>query len=394
MEFVCGCGACMAESGSIRRRLVFYVSGFDPRGPRFYHQLYKTEAARQQAVSGYVYQVSARQADGDLASYWTIQAHSERHGDTETRYTFLRWDDIVREHWPHSRWAVIRAMGGFYRTYATYGAFAATRKAVPRTFWTMMSPAIYGFLVLVLAAGAGTLLHWLLGSFGVPRVITAAAAVAVAAVAVKAGVTVADNMRFFWLMRILLFMRQWASAEQDPFSARWSAFAARIAADIERYPADEVVVVGHSVGVPAAIAVVDMLVAMRVHSGKGPLPALKLLTLGQVAPLLGLIPQAGWFRAHMLRVGASDVPWLDYTAPGDPLSFVLADPFKLCGLATPTRAGYRMKSSRFDKMFAPAAFAPIRKDAFRIHFQYLMATDLPVDNDYFSLTAGARPMAV
>ena len=102
-----------------------------------------------------------------------------------------------------------------------------------------------------------------------------------------------------------------------------------------------------------------------------------------------MIPQAGWFRAQMQAVGDSDLPWLDCTAPGDPLSFVLVDPFRMCGLATPARAGYRIKSSRFDKMFAPQDYAAIRKDAFRVHFQYLMASGLPVGNDFFTITAGA-----
>ena len=90
----------------------------------------------------------------------------------------------------------------------------------------------------------------------------------------------------------------------------------------------------------------------------------------------------------MQALGDSDLPWLDCTAPGDPLSFVLVDPFRMCGLAAPTRAGYRIKSSRFDKMFTRQEYLPIRKDAFRIHFQYLMASGLRVENDFFTVTAG------
>ena len=45
-------------------------------------------------------------------------------------------------------------------------------------------------------------------------------------------------------------------------------------------------------------------------------------------------------------------------------------------------------------MFEPARYAEVRRDFFRIHFQYLMATERPVDNDYFSLTAGPRPLHI
>ena len=36
---------------SIRRRCVFYVSGFDPKGARFYHGLYREQAALQSRVN-------------------------------------------------------------------------------------------------------------------------------------------------------------------------------------------------------------------------------------------------------------------------------------------------------------------------------------------------------
>jgi hypothetical protein len=85
---------------------------------------------------------------------------------------------------------------------------------------------------------------------------------------------------------------------------------------------------------------------------------------------------------------------MEITAPSDPLCYALVNPFSACGLATPTRSSFQLKSARFDKMFDPPEYALLRKDFFRIHFQYLMATRHPVENDYFSLTAGTRPLIV
>ena len=388
----------MAEQGAVRRRLVFYISGFDPRGPRFYHQLYKTEAAKQEAVNGCRYQVSGRTADGDLASCWTIKASSDTVGETETRYTFLRWDDIVRDNWPASKGAVIAAMVSFYRVYASHGVFAATRKVALRTFWTSMSPAIYTALLLALAGGLGVMLAagitGLAGGAGAVRAAAALAGLALGGGVVWAGIAQAERMRMFWLMRILVFCHRWAEQGSDPHADRWAAFARRIQADIGQYPADEVLLVGHSVGAPVAVAVAARLLELQRADPGIALSKVKLLTLGQVFPLLGMIPQAGWFRAQMQAVGDSDLPWLDCTAPGDPLSFVLVDPFRMCGLATPTRAGYRIKSSRFDKMFAPKDYAAIRRDAFRVHFQYLMARGLPANNVFFAVTAGAGMLEI
>jgi hypothetical protein len=52
-----------------------------------------------------------------------------------------------------------------------------------------------------------------------------------------------------------------------------------------------------------------------------------------------------------------------------------------------------VRSARFDRMFDADEYSRLRKDGFRIHFQYLMATAKPVANDYFSLVAGPLPLS-
>ena len=42
---------------------------------------------------------------------------------------------------------------------------------------------------------------------------------------------------------------------------------------------------------------------------------------------------------------------------------------------------------------APADYAVIKKDIFRIHFQYIMAGDLLTDYDFFAITAGPQSLA-
>ncbi|MEO7392687.1 MAG: hypothetical protein ABIU58_10960 [Ramlibacter sp.] len=63
-----------------------------------------------------------------------------------------------------------------------------------------------------------------------------------------------------------------------------------------------------------------------------------------------------------------------FTAPTDPLCYALVNPFTACGLPAPSHPGYRLKSARFDRMFRPEDYAQVRRDYFRIHFQYLMST--------------------
>ena len=201
-----------------------------------------------------------------------------------------------------------------------------------------------------------------------------------------------ERQRVFWLMRAWTFMIDWARRPEQTHQ-RWTRFARQIDAELADEPADEVLIVGHSAGAMAAISLAERWLARADEAG--PRPAhVKLMTVGNATPLLGVIPEAGWFRAQIAAVGASSMIWMEYTAPADPLCYALVDPFLACGLPPVTRRGYRIKSARFDKMFDPATYRRIRRDFFQIHFQYLVATDRPVDNDYFTLTAGPRPLPI
>src|SRR5688572_27975593 len=83
---------------SVRRRRVLYVSGFDPQGPARYHRMNREQAAAQSRVSGHAIEVGPRERIDPRVDAWTIAAEIEGH-HCETRYEFLRWDDVVRANW-------------------------------------------------------------------------------------------------------------------------------------------------------------------------------------------------------------------------------------------------------------------------------------------------------
>jgi hypothetical protein len=389
----------MSNPAPVRHRRVYYLSGFDPRGARHYHQLYKSEAALQEPVNGCHYAVSGRSKSGDHASSWTVTSRPHDKParttpePTRTSYVFMAWDDIVRDHWLHASWQVLLALPAFFRDFAAGGGLGKTRRCAPRAFWSILSPLIYALLA-VLAALLAAWLAVKLVMLASPSALAAAlAALLTASLVLAAAQKGADRLRLYWLARINLFYLLWGQTRPAAFEQRWAEFAARIHADniaaasSPAGQADEVLIVGHSVGAMAAVAVAERYLALQAAApARG--TEVKLLTLGSVVPLLGFVPEADWFRSQIARVGDSGMTWVDYTAPSDPLCCALVNPFAACGLPPPVKSGYLLKSARFDKMFSKAAYKPLQRDAFRIHFQYLMATGLPVPNDFFSLTAG------
>ena len=158
---------------------------------------------------------------------------------------------------------------------------------------------------------------------------------------------------------------------------------------------DELILVGHSSGAIMAVSV--MARALRIDPDLGRRgPRVALLTLGQWIPLMGCLPQAQAFRDELRLLGAAPgIDWLDFTAPPDGCCFALTDPLQACGIdrtgALPDRP--KLLSPRFMNMFEPQRYAQLRPDKFRVHFQYLMASDKAVEYDYFAITAGNQSLA-
>jgi len=191
------------------------------------------------------------------------------------------------------------------------------------------------------------------------------------------------------------FSAAWGGANPPALEARLGDFADRIAealaGDRDGAP-DEVLVVGHSSGAHLAVSVLaDLLRAGRVPADG---PALGLLTLGQVVPMMSFLPGAARLRADLALLSEQDaVAWVDVSAPGDGCAFALCDPVAVSGVAGPAKRWPLVISAAFTRTLSPARWRALRWRFFRLHFQYLCAFDRPGDYDYFRITAGPRTLA-
>ncbi len=385
--------------GTVRRRHVFYVSGFDPQGPSRYHGLYATEAALQSGVNGMATTVSRRHNDGKHTSWWDVEA---RAGDSEvrTRYEFMRWDDIVRTEWPRGRMTQVAQT---FRTIAHYlrtGALDRMRAIYPVSYPVCLTPALLiigiGLWVVISAAAWWGMAQW-------AGVWLAAAAWTVGVAGAVAGAWVLEaRMQLAWLMRSYAFTARYAGGRVPALDDRLRTFGRRIAEVVSQGNVDEVLVVGHSSGVKMAVTAVARAIEVMSElngasgtSAKQPPPALALLTLGHCVPVLSALREAQPFRDDLRAVAhAAAWAWLDVTAPADGCSFVLIDPTVGCD-DVPGAANDRPKlvSPRFATLFSAQTYARVVRDKMGYHFRYLMATERAGAYDYFAITAGPITLA-
>ena len=360
----------------VRRRLVCYLSGFDPQGPAHYHQLYATEGAKQAGVSGYRLSVGRRKKQGEHIAFWDVcMEHGA--GATDTRYEFLRWDDIIRQHWPRSRGGLVAS--------TLYASWHMWRNGVMwrtlKTSWPMfIAAAVPGFVVLAFA-----LLALALFSVGALWAIrgawwTAFGALLLGLPALAWGWRVAEQRSHMgWLMRSFACLVRQGKGQTPELEARLDEFGEHVARQIQNAAVDEVLVVGHSSGAMMAMSVMARALSTLppISTATRPSVQVGLLTLGHCGPLLGAQPEASGFRAELSMLQSDRrFCWIDYGAPPDGCCFPLVDPTALCGGAPDDEGKPKLLNPRFAQLFSEASYQAVRRDKFRCHFQYLMASEL------------------
>ena len=380
--------------GRVKRRHVFFLAGYDPRGARFYYKLYKDEAAKQNRLNGLSVEVGPRQRGTPLESYWQGTAQDGA-ATVETTYHFLQWDDLVRARWSRSLFGVY---GDIWRAFWSL-LFNGVYFHSLLTSWPMFVTGIYpvGFMLLhfLIAAAAGGI-----AGYGASLVLGPIAGIIVGLVAAASlftfGKALEERYNAFWLGRIILFIADQGCGRTAEIGPRCNEFADLIMAanKCEYAPdggeCDEILIIGHSVGSHLALSTLARCLERDpAIAAKG--RAWSLLTLGHMIPTVAIQRWAGDFRADLQTVAdEGNIVWIDMTSPIDGATMPLTDPLTASRLPQPDPSAPRPKllNPRFHKLFTPEGYAQIKRRFRRAHLQYLMASELPGDYDFFAITAG------
>lgn len=375
----------------VRRRRVFFICGFDPRGPTFYHRGFIKEAAKHSALSGIPIEVGPQETRSPVSDGWIVRfgAGLER---VELNYEFLRYDDIVSAHWttnPLRLWAI--TLWGSLSLWRR-GVFRAVAGVAPRFATAMAVPGLLvgsaSLLMLATAVLLGTvvprLLDWPWWS-GVPLALAGVAAV-------YAGVQELDRRyKVLWGGRWVAFISPLAQGRVAGFDHRLDDLADQLLASCRKQDADEILVIGHSLGSQLATSVVLRACERDLKLG-GMRSRLALLELGPATPLISVQPEAEWLRAELRQMPSCEITWFQICSPIDPLCFPFVDPVALAQSDSPRASaagGPTIVDARFKHVVDPAKYATFKRDHVRTHLQYVLASDRLGGYDYFGILGGS-----
>lgn len=376
----------------VRRRQVFYIHGFDPRGPAPYHRMFVESAAAQAKVDGAEIRVGARRRPDPGCAEWTIEALFDGQAVT-THYTFLRWDDLARALWTRGEGRLFRAFLGWFGELIAAGFIGRARRRARPGFLAVLTPplAVALFLAaLSLTAGlAGAAGLRLAPLAGLPAWAGGALATLPFIAAPWGWKLVDRTFSLSWLSRCFSFICDASQGRIPELDRRAALFGDRILKAAREGGWDEILVVGHSQG--ACVAAMALVRALGRDPGLGEKAQVSLLTLGQPIAVWTQLPGSSWFRDELeVLAKAKSIAWLDVTSPSDGASACGVGP--LDGLAADTPERPRRRSPRFHLILRPETFRFIRRRPFDYHFQYLRDSQVPRAYDYFRLTCGPESL--
>jgi hypothetical protein len=299
----------------------------------------------------------------------------------ETEVRLVRWDDVIAAAEHQSLWRRIPEGLLAFGDFLVSGAFVGYLRSNWRYAAFFLYPYLLFAVLTALAWGAGRLAYAASGSWLLGLALGAAAFVAL----------MQGPGRWFYLPHLFddwIFARRYLRAPDAAFEARLDRVAAEIVAAARKGQADEILVVGHSLGAVLAVDLLDR--ALRIDPDLGLSgPRVALLTVGSSILKLGFHRGATRLRAALARVaGAPGLFWGEYQALTDVMNFYKSDPIADLGL--PGR-GPEVRIVRISRMLQPATYKRFRRNFFRVHCQFVSGNDLRAPYDYFMMLCGPLP---
>ena len=375
----------------VRSRLVIYVQGYDPRGLPEYYRMFRREFRRTCELYGLTGKVGRIENDpARFTTHWDVTA-SGNDWQVETRYRFLRWDDIIRKDFIQPPWWKILHMCRVMVLALLNGAALRIAKAHWRFGLFMIYPLVLVMVWLLLGVFTGVMCMKLIAGLGIPLPVAGIVGAITGLGAFAALIWLTEAQTYLlYLCDDIVATHQYALRQRPDWDARMEQFAVCVADAVRSSNADEVVIVGHSSGSFLAVDVLDRALARDPELGKHG-RCVRLLTLGANFPIVGFQPRAQWFRDRLQRLAlASDIDWVDYQSRHDIMNFWPFDPIVGHGIELgPERRNPLVVAISFRDLWEPGNFGRRRWRFFKAHFQFLMANErLGAAYDYYLICCG------
>lgn len=350
------------------KRAVFYISGFDPRGDKFYKRVFKNELSKfsknnhLEAVfsqtNNLEYKIKSKNANSDLF--------------------LLSWIDIIQKIYQKSR------LKTWYAAFVSFVVIISNKNALKnitpykyQSFFislVFIDLIIYGCLLLVISI----LLIKQLYIYAIIMLITASFIIFSYKRIIQ---KIIPNKIKIWVQSSISLV-YFSNKYQNYFIDNAQYQASKIMEIIDANNHDEYIIISHSAGGYPLIFILNILPIEYFKK-------IKIITLGHCIPAYINLKHLQNYRDNIIpRLQQAKTIWLDIYSPADPVSSMLNTEKAFANL------GITSQNSRFFNMYNQNTYTKLKQNPLIIHFQYIMSGDIP-DNtlNFYKILTSTKPIA-
>lgn len=380
----------------ISRRGVFFIGGYDPKTPQAFFERLRREISRFEQTWGVSTSMStvtvspdgevARATIRTTAGTWTV----------ETEFNFFVLDKIVLGDFakplPVRLWKYLRMFADYVASGTLLRVFAAS--------WRFTLYLLFPFVMIVLFAAAGWLAARWLGGSGLLPAATLVGPVLGLAVFFGLLATLGRRWPVTHLMDLWSFSRDYLRGRRPDAEAQLQRSGEAVVARASQGSFDEILLVGHSTGGALVLDIAANAVAADpAFTARD--TSVCVLTLGSTALKIGLHPAAAAFRRKVQTlVDDGRMNWVEIQCLTDVINFYKTDPVVEMKLR-PRGAGEGgalpfpiVRQVRMRDMLADATYKRVKRNFFRVHYQYIFGNTKRYFYDFFMVCCGPTPLHV
>ncbi|MCB1500981.1 MAG: hypothetical protein KDK07_14520 [Bauldia sp.] len=365
----------------VGHRRVVHISGFEPIGVDGLDRRMKSGLRKFSALWGANATSTPPVTSEDGRSVlWQVDATGPNWA-TQTRYTVLRWDELMAPYTGGS-W-VGRVANGYLALFGLIG-----NGTLSRYFRANVRYGLFFIYPLLLLAGfvlAGIAAALIAAMLGIPAAPVTAPVLGLVVFAVL----LRGLGGYFYLDFALSDWAFAADLARDRIAGLDTVverFTEEVIAALRDPNADEVLLSSVSLGAVMMAEAIDRVFA-REPDANIYMRRATFLTVGSSILKIGLHPEAERLRRLVGRVGAEkDLRWVEYQAKVDPINFYKTDPVKDLGNRRTGRP--QVRQIRIRSMMHDADYRRAQRSALHLHRQFVMPNGKRYFYDFYQISFG------
>lgn len=356
----------------INKRKIFYLSGYDPRGVRFYYNNLKFAVEKFCTRDSIIIEISEKQKISSLETYCSIY---NKNDDVITEYSFLHWDDIIKKSWIKSIYELF-FVG--LKIYADIFLNLSWKKTLQLSYYPVIT-LFYPFLTLITAPLLITILaSFIYCDYGI--------SILYFILSCYCWVKFLPKLNSLWLLRFFIFNHQFFINYSKIYDNRAKKFSDIIRQSFdESY--DEIILIAHSNGSIATIPILKYLNNVPNH--------FKILSFGHCIPLITMNKKSCDYLAIIHEVREKNLKWFDIGFPPDGACYAKTNPFHSYDYINQSiKVKFKSISPQFFKYYSKNYYHQLKRDKFNLHFSYLVTHDMKSNTEFIDILTSKQPLEI